>query len=108
MSLADKKCVPCESKVPPYTRAEIDAHLPMLKLPWEVIEEKKLSHTFQFKDFQEAMAFINRIAEVAENEGHHPDMYIFYSRVRIELWTHFIGGLHENDFIMAAKIEKLV
>ena len=107
MSLADKKCVPCETRVPPFTPDEIKQHLPELKLTWEVIDNKKLKHVFKFKNFKAAMEFVNKVAAVAESEGHHPDMYIFYSKVRIELWTHFIGGLHENDFILAAKIEQL-
>ena len=76
-----------------------------LKLPWEVVDNKKIRHEFKFKDFKEAMAFINKVAEIAESEGHHPDIHIFYNKVTIELWTHFIGGLHENDFIVASKIE---
>ncbi|MCL4405668.1 MAG: 4a-hydroxytetrahydrobiopterin dehydratase [Firmicutes bacterium] len=63
---------------------------------------------FKFKDFKQAMSFVNKIADVAEAEGHHPDIYIFYSMVRIELTTHAIGGLSENDFILATKINNLV
>ncbi len=70
-------------------------------------DAKKISREFQFKDFQEAMAFINKAAVLAENEGHHPDIHIFYNRVKLELSTHAVGGLSENDFILAAKINAL-
>jgi len=74
---------------------------------WEIVDGKKLSREFEFKDFKEAMVFVNKVAEVAEAEGHHPDIYIFYSKVRLELWTHSAGGLSENDFTLAEKINKL-
>lgn len=67
---------------------------------------KKITKKFKFKNFKEAMAFINKVAELAESEGHHPDIFIFYNRVKFELSTHAIGGLSENDFILAAKINK--
>ena len=79
----------------------------MLKDKWVVIDDKKIKHEFKFKDFKQAITFINKVAEVAESEGHHPDIYVFYNKVVIELWTHAIGGLSENDFIVAAKIEPL-
>lgn len=108
MDLASKKCVACEGGTPPFTAEEIQTYLPQLKRQWIVIDGKKIKNEFTFKDFKEAMGFINKIAEIAEAEGHHPDMYIFYNHVSIELWTHAVGGLSENDFIMAAKIEELI
>ncbi len=69
---------------------------------------KKIYRPFSFKDFKEAMAFVNKVAAIAEGEGHHPDIYIFYDRVNLELWTHAIGGLSENDFIVAAKVNDLL
>ncbi len=66
-----------------------------------------ISREFKFADFRQAMAFINKVADLAEREGHHPDIYIFYNRVKLELSTHALGGLSENDFILAAKIDKL-
>ncbi len=66
---------------------------------------KKIARKFEFKDFQESMRFVNRVAEVAEAEGHHPDMHIFYNKVNLELWTHAAGGLTDNDFILATKID---
>lgn len=65
---------------------------------------KKISREFKFKNFKEAMAFVNQVAEIAETEGHHPDLHIYYNRVNIELQTHAVNGLSENDFILAAKI----
>lgn len=73
---------------------------------WE-LKEDKIEREFKFKDFREAMSFVNKVAEIAEGEGHHPDMEIKYNKVEIELSTHAIHGLSENDFIVAAKIDKL-
>lgn len=87
---------------------DIQKNKSQLKNDWKVIDDTKIRHEFKFKDFKQAMAFVNKAADVAEEEGHHPDIHIHYNRVIIELWTHSIGGLSENDFIMAAKIERLV
>ncbi|MDP3795077.1 MAG: 4a-hydroxytetrahydrobiopterin dehydratase [bacterium] len=86
----------------------LDSYVRQLKTSWTVLDETKIRREFTFRDFPEAMAFVNKVAQLAESENHHPDMHIFYSRVVIELWTHAIGGLSENDFIVAAKIEELV
>ena len=117
LSLREKKCVPCEGGIPPMPLAEAQKYLRQLKEKWELVTDedpvrkdvpaKKIRHEFKFKYFKEAMAFVNRVAELAEREGHHPDIHIFYNKVMIELWTHAIMGLSENDFIMAAKIENL-
>ena len=105
MELADKSCVPCEGGVQPLTPDQ--AHELGRKTPnWEV-EEKRIHRTFTFGNFVEAMAFANRIADVAEEENHHPDLHISWGKVVVELSTHKIGGLSENDFILAAKIDKL-
>lgn len=108
MDLSSKKCVPCEVKIPPFSAEKIKDYLRHLKLGWEIVDGKKLRHEFRFKDFTAAMVFVNQMAAIAEAEGHHPDISIFYNKVAVTLWTHFIGGLHENDFILAAKIEQLV
>jgi 4a-hydroxytetrahydrobiopterin dehydratase len=105
--LSDKKCVACEGGVPPLTSQEIAGYQAELKDPWEVVSNKKIKKEFKFKDFKEAIGFVNKVAHLAEEEGHHPDIYIVYNRVGIELWTHAIGGLSENDFILAAKVEKI-
>ena len=82
----------------------------MKELPegWQVWETKKLEKEFSFNNFLQAMAFVDMVADVAESEDHHPDMHIHYNRVRIELWTHAIDGLSENDFICAAKVDELL
>lgn len=107
MDLASKKCIPCESGTPPFTPKQYNPLLKQLKLDWEVIEQKKIRHEFKFKDFVESMKFVNQVADLAEDEGHHPNIHIYYSKVVIDLTTHNIKGLSENDFILAAKIEEL-
>src|SRR3989344_3071808 len=107
MDLIHKKCVPCEGGMPPLSEDKIKEYLSQLKTEWEVLDGKKIRKEFKFSGFKDAISFVNRIAEVAEQEDHHPDIHIFYRKVVIELWTHAVGGLSENDFILAAKIEKL-
>ena len=107
MELTQKKCVPCEGGVSPIKGAEIQQYLSQLKNSWEVTDEIKIQCNFAFKDFIEAMKFVNQAADLAEKEGHHPDIHIHYNEVLIVLWTHAIGGLSENDFIVAAKIDAL-
>ena len=107
MDLTKAKCVPCEGGVKPLKGKDLQKYLSQLKTKWSIIAGKKIRQEFKFKNFKEAIDFVNKVALLAENEGHHPDIYIFYNRVKIELWTHAIGGLFENDFILAAKIERL-
>ncbi|MDP2735378.1 MAG: 4a-hydroxytetrahydrobiopterin dehydratase [bacterium] len=108
MALTDKKCVPCEGGVPPLKGQEIQGYLSQLTGEWEVADGKSIRRQFKFKDFKEALDFINKVGGIAEEEGHHPDMNLHgYNRVDVELSTHAIKGLSENDFILAAKIEKL-
>lgn len=106
MDLSAKKCVPCEGGIPRLTAQQI---LPLsAQLPdWKVSENRKLERRFEFLDFLAAMAFVNRMATVAETEAHHPDFSVHYSVVDVVIWTHAIGGLSENDFILAAKIDRL-
>ena len=107
--LLGKKCVPCEigSGVKPVDRKAVAALLG--EVPgWELsADAKTITRAFRLKNFVEAMDFINRVAALAENEGHHPDIHVFYNKVTLELSTHAIGGLSENDFILAAKINEL-
>ena len=91
----------------PLKADEIARYAAELKTKWDVIDEKKLRREFKFHNFKQAMAFVNRVAELAEQEGHHPDISVFYNRVVIELWTHAVKGLSENDFIVARKIERI-
>jgi len=105
--LAKQKCVPCRGSTPPLTADKVKAYL--VAVPqWSLSADgKRISRTFTFKDFVQAMKFVNKVADVAEEQGHHPDIHIHWNKVELELWTHAIGGLHENDFVMAAKLEKL-
>jgi 4a-hydroxytetrahydrobiopterin dehydratase len=105
--LAKKKCVPCEGNVPPLTKAEAEDLLKELN-DWSLIDDAHLlARSFRFKDFAHTMKFVNKVAAIAEEEGHHPDLTVSYDTVTIELMTHAIGGLSENDFIVAAKIDEL-
>ena len=103
--LAEKPCVPCEGDIPPLGKTEVEKFLAQLA-GWS-LNGKWITKEFSFKNFVVAMQFVNRVAEVAEGEGHHPDIHIHYNRVRFDIWTHAIGGLSENDFILAAKIDAL-
>jgi 4a-hydroxytetrahydrobiopterin dehydratase len=104
MSLADKQCVPCRGSVPPLESDRIRALQDDLGGEWQVIDEHHLTKEFEFKNFVDALSFVNRVGEIAEREGHHPDIYLSWGKVRIDIWTHKIDGLTESDFILAAKI----
>ena len=105
--LTDKKCVACEGGIPPLTREEIAKFQPEVP-KWKVAPDAlSISHEFAFKDFKEAMAFANKIGDLAEEEGHHPELSIGWGKVGVHLTTHAINGLSENDFILAAKIDRL-
>ncbi len=106
--LSIAKCVPCEGNVPRMLPNEIAEYQKQISPEWKVLDNIKLQREFHFKNFKESMEFVNKVAKIAESEQHHPDIYIFYSVVKIELWTHVISGLFKNDFIMASKIDKLV
>ena len=107
MTLAGKSCEPCRGGVPPLD-AEAARKLAPETPKWELNEEaNRISRRFAFKDFRGALEFVNRVGDLAEAEGHHPDFAIHWNKVDLVLWTHKIGGLHENDFIMAAKIDRL-
>jgi 4a-hydroxytetrahydrobiopterin dehydratase len=105
MELRTKHCIPCEGGVPRLGPDEVRQLLAQLD-GWEV-RDGRLRKTYTFRDFRQAMAFLQRLADVAEAEGHHPDFCVHYNRVDLELWTHAIDGLSENDFILAAKIDAL-
>ena len=107
MKLTQKKCKPCEGGVPKLTEAEIKTFSRELRDPWEVVDDMKIVKDFQFRDYEATIEFVNRVADLSEEEGHHPVMHVFFSKVNIELWTHAILGLSENDFILAAKIDEL-
>ena len=104
MSLADQQCIPCKGGIPPLSRAQAQAYLK--EVPgWALSEDaSRIQRNFEFKDFAAALAFVNRIAAVAEQEGHHPEIAFGWGYCNVTLYTHKIRGLHENDFILAAKI----
>lgn len=106
--LSAQKCVPCEGGTAPMALDVAERYLTAVP-GWKLVdgERAKLTRSLKFKDFTQAMAFVNQIVTVAESEGHHPDICISWNRVRLELVTHAIGGLSMNDFIMAAKINEL-
>lgn len=106
--LREKKCVPCEGGVPPVSRADAERLLMELS-GWRLADDgRRIVREWHMKNFQAAIDFINRVAHVAEEEGHHPDLHLVgYRNVAVELTTHAIGGLSENDFVVAAKIDQL-
>ena len=106
MGLAEKHCVPCRGGVPSLKGEELEklrAQLP----GWQVVDEHHLAKLFTFPDFRSALDFVNRAGAVAEEEGHHPDLYLSWGKVEVRTWTHKIDGLTESDFILAAKIDRL-
>ncbi|MDP3988706.1 MAG: 4a-hydroxytetrahydrobiopterin dehydratase [bacterium] len=106
MLLREKKCVPCEGGTQPLTAGEVRALLPHISSAWSVEDDNVLVREYAFKDFKEALMFVNKVGAIAEKEDHHPDILLYgYNRVRIRLSTHAIGGLSENDFILATKID---
>jgi 4a-hydroxytetrahydrobiopterin dehydratase len=104
VDLTKRTCAPCRGGVPPLTREGID---PLLRQVdgWTVEEDRRLVKSYAFPNFVEAVSFVNAVAQIAESEGHHPDLYVRWGEVRAILYTHKIGGLHENDFILAAKMD---
>ena len=107
-SLSAKTCVPCRGGIPPLTEEKAREYAAATP-EWTLTENgTRLFRRFEFKDFKAAMEFVNRVADVAEGEGHHPDITIHWNKVELTLWTHKIGGLHENDFILAAKVDGLL
>lgn len=108
MELTKRNCKPCEGGVSKLTPGEILEYQQGLKNPWKVVDEMKIEKAFQFKDYPEVVGFFNKVADLAEAEGHHPVMHVYFNVVKIELWTHAILGLSENDFILAAKIDELL
>ena len=113
MDLAEKKCIPCHvspttGTIKPMGKKEIDTYLDHVP-GWEVDDDNSMiSQRFTFSDFAHTMSFVNHVADLAEKEGHHPDIHIFYNHVDLDIWTHALNGLHENDFILAAKINNII
>jgi 4a-hydroxytetrahydrobiopterin dehydratase len=105
--LKNKHCIPCQGGVPPMKQKEINDLLMNLQGDWQVNNLGHLYKEYQFKDFVDAMKFANKIAIIAEQEAHHPDITISWGGCKVEIWTHKINGLTESDFILAAKIEAI-
>jgi 4a-hydroxytetrahydrobiopterin dehydratase len=104
--LAEKTCVPCRGGVPPLTPDEIKP-LQAQVADWEVVKNHHLEREFVFPDFKSALAFVNKAGAIAEEQGHHPDIYLAWGKARVSIWTHKIDGLTESDFILAAKIDRI-
>jgi 4a-hydroxytetrahydrobiopterin dehydratase len=104
--LAKKHCVPCRGGVPPLDAAEVERLLGDLGGDWTAIDNHHLEKSYAFDDFAQALAFANRVGEIAEAEGHHPDIHLAWGRVTLTIWTHKIDGLTESDFILAAKADE--
>ncbi|MBI4010504.1 MAG: 4a-hydroxytetrahydrobiopterin dehydratase [Candidatus Aenigmarchaeota archaeon] len=107
MDLTKKHCVPCEGGVPPMSKEETEKYLKEVK-GWQLVGNK-IEKDLKFRNFKKAMVFVNRVAGLAEKEGHHPDILVYsWNKVKLITYTHAIGGLSENDFILAAKIDKII
>jgi 4a-hydroxytetrahydrobiopterin dehydratase len=107
--LADQKCVPCHGGVPSLKGEKLAELHRQLAEPaqWQIVNQHHIVRAFKFPDFKSALAFVNRVGAVAEEQGHHPDILLGWGKVEITLWTHAVDGLTESDFILAAKIERI-
>lgn len=103
--LAEKECIPCKGGTPPLKGDELRKLTEQLGHGWHVIDEHHLEKEFKFANFREALAFTNKVGELAEKVNHHPDFYLAWGKVKLTIWTHKIDGLTESDFIFAAKVE---
>jgi 4a-hydroxytetrahydrobiopterin dehydratase len=107
MALAEKTCVPCRGGVPPLTAEQIRPLISEINT-WAVVNNHHIEKEFKFADFKTALDFVIRVGTVAEDQGHHPDIYLAWGKVQVKVWTHKIDGLTESDFILAAKIDREV
>lgn len=105
--LSEKSCKPCHSDTNPLKGDEVTGLKDKIDTDWKVIDDHHLVRDFTFNDFKQALDFTNRVGAIAEEEQHHPDIFLTYGKVEIKIWTHNIGGLSENDFILASKIDEL-
>ena len=104
--LAKKTCIPCKGGIPPLKGTKLDDLLEKLKNDWKIIKEHHLEKEYSFKNFKKALDFTVKVGELAENQGHHPDIFLAWGKVKLTIWTHKIDGLTESDFIFAAKADK--
>ena len=107
-TLAEKECVPCKGGVAPLKGQELTNVARELGGGWQVIAEHQLEKEYKFQNFREALDFTNRVGELAEAQGHHPDIYLTWGKVKLTIWTHKVDGLTESDFILAAKADKVL
>jgi 4a-hydroxytetrahydrobiopterin dehydratase len=108
LALASMECIPCKGDVPALKGNDLDLIASRLGNGWNVVDEHHLSKTFTFPDYAETVGFVNGVAEVAEQQGHHPNIDFTYGRATVSIWTHKIDGLTESDFVLAAKIDRVV
>ena len=106
MRLAEKTCISCHGGIPPLTGEQIADLLPQVQ-GWEVVDNHHLVKSYRFPNFRQALEFVDRVGSVADEQNHHPDIYLAWGKVTIEIWTHKINGLTESDFIFAAKVDQL-
>jgi 4a-hydroxytetrahydrobiopterin dehydratase len=104
--LAENECVPCKGGVPPLKGKELEELHDELGNAWDIIEEHHLEKTYKFDDFKKALDFTNKVGAIAEEQSHHPDIYLAWGKVTVQVWTHKINGLTKSDFVFAAKVEQ--
>jgi 4a-hydroxytetrahydrobiopterin dehydratase len=104
--LAEKTCIPCKAGTPPLKPEEVAPLMELLDGGWLLVDGDRLEKEYRFKNFRRALDFVNRVGDIAEHEGHHPDIHLSWGKVRVALWTHVAAGLTENDFILAAKSDR--
>ena len=105
--LAERRCEPCKSGVPALGAAETAPLLAQLDRDWQVVDGHHLSRAYRFQNFRMALDYVNSVGELAEEQGHHPDLHLAWGKVGVEIWTHKIDGLHDADFVFAAKCDRL-
>jgi len=106
--LASRECIPCKKGMPPLAGRELAALMQELGADWEVVDEHHLEKIYRFKNFRDALAFVNRVGDLAEKVNHHPDIELAWGRVKLTIWTHKIKGLSEADFVWAAKADQIL
>ena len=107
-ALAERQCVPCQGGMPPLKGPALARLASELEGGWQVVAERQLEKEYRFKDFREALSFTNKVGELAEEQGHHPDIYLAWGKVKLTIWTHKIGGLTESDFVTGSQSRPVV
>lgn len=105
-TLANRQCVPCHGGIPPLKGVELRSISAQLGGGWKVVDEHHLEKDFEFPNFRDALDFVNKLGEIAESEGHHPDIFLAWGKVQVVIYTHKVDGLTESDFVLAAKYDK--